>query len=113
MAFTDEQVSFAAGYDGVSLGSYTLNGTTYNRKIEDIKILLTKADGSEINLTFASTGALQTFLKNVTCAGHETPGLQVGERLTLYGIKHGLTRDGTFRNTAYAEASALRTSSTF
>lgn len=113
VAFTDEQVSFAAGYDGVSLGSYTLNGTTYNRKIEDIKILLTKADGSEINLTFASTGALQTFLKNVTCAGHETPGLQVGERLTLYGIKHGLTRDGTFRNTAYAEASALRTSSTF
>lgn len=113
VAFTDEQVSFAAGYDGVSLGSYTLNGTTYNRKIEDIKILLTKADGSEINLTFASTGALQTFLTNVTCAGHETPGLQVGERLTLYGIKHGLTRDGTFRNTAYAEASALRTSSTF
>lgn len=113
VAFTDEQVSFAAGYDGVSLGSYTLNGTTYNRKIEDIKILLTKADGSEINLTFASTGALQTFLKNVTCAGHETPGLQVGERLTIYGIKHGLTRDGTFRNTAYAEASALRTSSTF
>lgn len=113
VAFTDEQVSFAAGYDGVSLGSYTLNGTTYNRKIEDIKIVLTKADGSEINLTFASTGALQTFLTNVTCAGHETPGLQVGERLTLYGIKHGLTRDGTFRNTAYAEASALRTSSTF
>lgn len=113
VAFTDEQVSFAAGYDGVSLGSYTLNGTTYNRKIEDIKILLTKADGSEINLTFASTGALQTFLTNVTCAGHETPGLQVGERLTIYGIKHGLTRDGTFRNTAYAEASALRTSSTF
>lgn len=113
VAFTDEQVSFAAGYDGVSLGSYTLNGTTYNRKIEDIKILLTKADGSEINLTFASTGALQTFLTNVTCAGHETPGLQVGERLTLYGIKHGLTRDGTFRNTAYAEASALRISSTF
>ena len=113
VAFTDEQVSFAAGYDGVSLGSYTLNGTTYNRKIEDIKILLTKADGSEINLTFASTGALQTFLTNVTCAGHETPGLQIGERLTLYGIKHGLTRDGTFRNTAYAEASALRTSSTF
>lgn len=113
VAFTDKQVSFAAGYDGVSLGSYTLNGTTYNRKIEDIKILLTKADGSEINLTFASTGALQTFLTNVTCAGHETPGLQVGERLTLYGIKHGLTRDGTFRNTAYAEASALRTSSTF
>lgn len=113
VAFTDEQVSFAAGYDGVSLGSYTLNGTTYNRKIEDIKILLTKADGSEINLTFASTGALQTFLTNVTCAGHETPGLQVGERLTLYGIKHGLTRDGTFCNTAYAEASALRTSSTF
>lgn len=113
VAFTDEQVSFAAGYDGVSLGSYTLNGTTYNRKIEDIKILLTKADGSEINLTFASTGALQTFLKNVTCAGHETPGLQVGERLTIYGIKYGLTRDGTFRNTAYAEASALRTSSTF
>lgn len=113
VAFTDEQVSFAAGYDGVNLGSYTLNGTTYNRKIEDIKILLTKADGSEINLTFASTGALQTFLTNVTCAGHETPGLQVGERLTLYGIKHGLTRDGTFRNTAYAEASALRTSSTF
>ncbi len=113
VAFTDEQVSFAAGYDGVSLGSYTLNGTTYNRKIEDIKILLTKADGSEINLTFASTGALQTFLTNVTCAGHETPGLQVGERLTLYGIKHGLTRDGTFRNTAYAEASSLRSSSTF
>lgn len=113
VAFTDEQVSFAAGYDGVNLGSYTLNGTTYNRKIEDIKIVLTKADGSEINLTFASTGALQTFLTNVTCAGHETPGLQVGERLTLYGIKHGLTRDGTFRNTAYAEASALRTSSTF
>ena len=113
VAFTDEQVSFAAGYDGVSLGSYTLNGTTYNRKIEDIKIVLTKADGSEINLTFASTGALQTFLTNVTCAGHETPGLQVGERLTIYGIKHGLTRDGTFRNTAYAEASALRTSSTF
>ena len=113
VAFTDEQVSFAAGYDGVSLGSYTLNGTTYNRKIEDIKIVLTKADGSEINLTFASTGALQTFLTNVTCAGHETPGLQVGERLTLYGIKHGLTRDGTFCNTAYAEASALRTSSTF
>lgn len=113
VAFTDEQVSFAAGYDGVSLGSYTLNGTTYNRKIEDIKIVLTKADGSEINLTFASTGALQTFLTNVTCAGHETPGLQIGERLTLYGIKHGLTRDGTFRNTAYAEASALRTSSTF
>lgn len=113
VAFTDEQVSFAAGYDGVSLGSYTLNGTTYNRKIEDIKIVLTKADGSEINLTFASTGALQTFLTNVTCAGHETPGLQVGERLTLYGIKHGLTRDGTFHNTAYAEASALRTSSTF
>lgn len=113
VAFTDEQVSFAAGYDGVSLGSYTLNGTTYNRKIEDIKIVLTKADGSEINLTFASTGALQTFLTNVTCAGHETPGLQVGERLTLYGIKYGLTRDGTFRNTAYAEASALRTSSTF
>ena len=113
VAFTDEQVSFAAGYDGVNLGSYTLNGTTYNRKIEDIKIVLTKADGSEINLTFASTGALQTFLTNVTCAGHETPGLQVGERLTLYGIKHGLTKDGTFRNTAYAEASALRTSSTF
>lgn len=113
VAFTDEQVSFAAGYDGVSLGSYTLNGTTYNRKIEDIKIVLTKADGSEINLTFASTGALQTFLTNVTCAGHETPGLQVGERLTIYGIKYGLTRDGTFRNTAYAEASALRTSSTF
>lgn len=113
VAFTDEQVSFAAGYDGVSLGSYTLNGTTYNRKIEDIKIVLTKADGSEINLTFASTGALQTFLTNVTCAGHETPGLQVGERLTVYGIKYGLTRDGTFRNTAYAEASALRTSSTF
>lgn len=113
VAFTDEQVSFAAGYDGVSLGSYTLNGTTYNRKIEDIKIVLTKADGSEINLTFASTGALQTFLTNVTCAGHETPGLQIGERLTIYGIKHGLTRDGTFRNTAYAEASALRTSSTF
>ncbi len=113
VAFTDEQVSFAAGYDGVSLGSYTLNGTTYNRKIEDIKIVLTKADGSEINLTFASTGALQTFLTNVTCAGHETPGLQVGERLTLYGIKHGLTRDGTFRNTAYAEASSLRSSSTF
>ena len=113
VAFTDEQVSFAAGYDGVSLGSYTLNGTTHNRKIEDIKIVLTKADGSEINLTFASTGALQTFLTNVTCAGHETPGLQVGERLTLYGIKHGLTKDGTFRNTAYAEASALRTSSTF
>lgn len=113
VAFTDEQVSFAAGYDGVTLGSYTLNGTTYNRKIEDIKILLTKADGSEINLTFASTGALQTFLTNVTCAGHETPGLQVGERLTIYGIKHGLTRDGTFCNTAYAEASALRTSSTF
>lgn len=113
VAFTDEQVSFAAGYDGVSLGSYTLNGTTYNRKIEDIKIVLTKADGSEINLTFASTGALQTFLTNVTCAGHETPGLQIGERLTIYGIKYGLTRDGTFRNTAYAEASALRTSSTF
>lgn len=113
VAFTDEQVSFAAGYDGVSLGSYTLNGTTYNRKIEDIKIVLTKADGSEINLTFASTGALQTFLTNVTCAGHETPGLQVGERLTIYGIKYGLTRDGTFCNTAYAEASALRTSSTF
>ena len=113
VAFTDEQVSFAAGYDGVSLGSYTLNGTTYNRKIEDIKIVLTKADGSEINLTFASTGALQTFLTNVTCAGHETPGLQVGERLTIHGIKYGLTKDGTFRNTAYAEASALRTSSTF
>lgn len=113
VAFTDEQIGFAAGYDGVSLGSYTLNGTTYNRKIEDIKIVLTKADGSEINLTFASTGALQTFLTNVTCAGHETPGLQVGERLTIYGIKYGLTRDGTFRNTAYAEASALRTSSTF
>lgn len=113
VAFTDEQVSFAAGYDGVSLGSYTLNGTTYNRKIEDIKIVLTKADGSEINLTFDSTGALQTFLTNVTCAGHETPGLQVGERLTVYGIKYGLTKDGTFRNTAYAEASDLRTSSTF
>lgn len=113
VAFTDEQIGFAAGYDGVSLGSYTLNGTTYNRKIEDIKIVLTKADGSEINLTFNSTGALQTFLKNVTCAGHETPGLQVGERLTIHGIKHGLTKDGTFRNTAYAEASALRTSSTF
>lgn len=113
VAFTDEQIGFVAGYDGVSLGSYTLNGTTYNRKIEDIKIVLTKADGSEINLTFNSTGALQTFLKNVTCAGHETPGLQVGERLTIYGIKYGLTKDGTFRNTAYAEASALRTSSTF
>ena len=113
VAFTDEQIGFAAGYDGVSLGSYMLNGTTYNRKIEDIKIVLTKADGSEINLTFASTGALQTFLTNVTCAGHETPGLQVGERLTIYGIKYGLTKDGTFRNTAYAEASALRTSSTF
>ena len=113
VAFTDEQIGFAAGYDGVSLGSYTLNGPTYNRKIEDIKIVLTKADGSEINLTFANTDALQTFLKNVTCAGHETPGLQVGERLTLYGIKYGLTSDGTFRNTAYAEASALRTSSTF
>lgn len=113
VAFTDEQIGFAAGYDGVSLGSYMLNGTTYNRKIEDIKIVLTKADGSEINLTFNSTGALQTFLKNVTCAGHETPGLQVGERLTIHGIKHGLTKDGTFRNTAYAGASALRTSSTF
>lgn len=113
VAFTDEQVSFAAGYDGVNLGSYTLNGTKYDRKIEDIKIVLSKADGSEINLTFASTAALQTFLTNVTCAGHETPGLQVGERLTLYGIKYGLTKDGTFRNTAYAEASSLRNSSTF
>lgn len=113
IVFTDSNVSFKAGYDGVQLGSYTFDGSTYARNIEDIKALLTLADGSEIELTFASTGALQTFLTNVTCAGHETAGLQAGERLTIYGVKYALTQNGVFKNTVYTEASALHTSSSF
>lgn len=113
IVFTDSNVSFKAGYDGVQLGSYTFDGSTYARNIEDIKAVLTLADGSEIELTFASTGALQTFLTNVTCAGHETAGLQAGERLTIYGVKYALTQNGVFKNTVYTEASALHSSSSF
>lgn len=113
LAFSDETIGFAAGYDGITLGSYTLNGETMERKLEDIKAVLGLADGTEIELTFADTKAFQNFLKDVKCQGHEEGGLAVGERLTIYGIRYGLTQNGVFKNTAYAEASSMRNSANF
>lgn len=113
LSFLDETIGFSAGYNGVSLGSYTLGGTTYARQIGSITAVLNTQDGKQINISFADTDALQTFLTDVKCEGHTEAGLAPGESLTLYGIRYGLTRDGIFKNTVYTEAGSIRGSANF
>lgn len=113
LSFKDTDIDFSAGYDGVSLGSYTLNGTTYNREISSITALLKLADGKEIEISFADIGALQTFLTDVKCEGHTSAGLAPGESLTIYGIRYGLSADGIFKNTVYTEAGSIHGSASF
>ncbi len=113
LSFKDTDIDFSAGYDGVSLGNYTLNGTTYNREISSITALLKLADGKEIEISFADIGALQTFLTDVKCEGHTSAGLAPGESLTIYGIRYGLSADGIFKNTVYTEAGSIHGSASF
>lgn len=108
LAFEDEKLGFSAGYNGVTLGSYKLNGTSKNRAISDLHAVLTLADGTEITLRFADTQALQDFLTDVKCDGHPSAGLSAGESLTIYGVRYGLLSDGIFKNTVYTEAGSIR-----
>lgn len=107
LSFRDGDIGFAAGYDGVTLGSYTLNNTIYDRTLSEIYAVLKTEDGRSLTLNFATTDALQSFLTDVVCEGHPEKGLKKGESLTIYGVRYAYGSDGLHENTVYTEASSI------